>query len=162
MESNTNITLYRKRFIPEEIICLKDDIILENSNDLIITKWHTLKPRKDIATGISAYFINEGFKISKIFDNNNKFVYWYCDIIKTQKDVLHNSYIFIDLLIDIIIFEDGFVKVVDTNEVADAFSSNLIDGEIVCEALIKLDNLLNIIYSKKFTNYTKYIENYLM
>jgi hypothetical protein len=36
--------LYRKRFIPEELTLLKDDIILQNDKDLIITKWVTLHP----------------------------------------------------------------------------------------------------------------------
>lgn len=45
--------LYRKRFIPDETVELKDDLILLISKDLIITSWDVLKPRRDISRGIS-------------------------------------------------------------------------------------------------------------
>ncbi|MBQ2320552.1 MAG: DUF402 domain-containing protein, partial [Lachnospiraceae bacterium] len=65
----TNLKLFRRRFIPEEIVELKDDKILsiDKTNNIIITKWNVLKPRNDIDHGISAYFINDGIKVSKIF-----------------------------------------------------------------------------------------------
>ena len=52
-----NIRLFRKRFIPEEIIELKNDNIIHFKDNIIITKWDVLKPRHDINNGISAYFI---------------------------------------------------------------------------------------------------------
>ena len=93
--------LYRKRFVPMETIALKDDQILFMSEDLIITRWNTLKPRKDISGGLSAYFIPEGIKVSKIFDASGAFLHWYCDIIHTNAG--EDSIVFEDLLIDIII-----------------------------------------------------------
>ena len=63
-----NIRLFRKRFIPEEIIELKNDNIIHFKDNIIITKWDVLKPRHDINNGISAYFINDGIKVSKIFN----------------------------------------------------------------------------------------------
>ena len=45
--------LYRKRLIPEECIPLKDDIILYMDDEVIVTKWNTLKPRKDFHHGYS-------------------------------------------------------------------------------------------------------------
>ena len=44
--------LYRKRFIPMETIALKDDKILLWQDDLIVTKWNSLKPRRDIGSGL--------------------------------------------------------------------------------------------------------------
>ena len=61
------LKLYRKRYIPNESILLKDDNILFADDKLIITSWKTLKPRKDISYGYSAYFIDKGFKVSKMF-----------------------------------------------------------------------------------------------
>ena len=40
-----NLTLYRKRLIPDECILLKDDIIVHADNDVIVTTWHSLKKR---------------------------------------------------------------------------------------------------------------------
>ena len=44
-------TLYRKRLIPEECILLKDDELLYRDEKTIITRWNTLKPKKDLHHG---------------------------------------------------------------------------------------------------------------
>ena len=61
--------IYRKRLIPDECILLKDDEILEIDEDYIVTKWKTLKPRRDFSHGYSCYFLKLGFKISKFFSS---------------------------------------------------------------------------------------------
>lgn len=151
------VQLFRKRYIPNETIHLKDDVIVFQSDELIITKWKTLKPRKDIAYGISAYFINEGYKISKMFNSNDTVVYWYCDIIRTVKDTKNNTIVFEDLLIDVLLYEDGFVKILDLAELADAYEMKLITADTMASALRTLNKLLEIIYSNQFTNLQNYI-----
>ena len=42
---NNELQIYRKRLIPEECILLKDDIIVEQNDDYILTKWKTLNPK---------------------------------------------------------------------------------------------------------------------
>ena len=153
--------LYRKRFIPNEMIYLKDDKILYQSNSLIITTWDTLKPRKDISSGISAYFMEEGYKVSKIFNADGGVVYWYCDIINTKKDIDKNTIVFEDLLIDVLVYENGFVKVVDSAELADALDAHLISAATVSQALRSLNSLLSIIYSGNFESLQKHIDNIL-
>lgn len=150
--------LFRKRFIPYETVYLKDDEVLYCENNIIITKWNTLKPRNDISRGVSCYFIDKGFKVSKIYNAKNEIVYWYCDIIDTEEHLDENAYVFNDLLIDVIIYENGSVKVVDIAEVADALEDNLINMDIAKKALRHLDDLLKIIYSGKFCTLKKYIE----
>ena len=39
---SNELQIYRKRLIPEECILLKDDIIVEQNEDYILTKWKTL------------------------------------------------------------------------------------------------------------------------
>lgn len=153
------IHLYRKRFIPNEIIFLKDDKIIVQKENLIITKWTTLKSRKDIDHGTSAYFIDEGYKISKIYDCDNNIVYWYCDIIDTQIDTETSAYIFIDLLIDVLIYEDGRVKVVDLGEVGDMLDSDVIDKKLASKSLHIVEKLLNIIYSGHFNELQQIIND---
>ena len=145
------LKLYRKRFIPNEIIHLKDDIILKQENDLIITKWLTLNPRTDIHSGISAYFIAKGYKVSKIYDKNQNIVYWYCDIINTIKQPDINSIIFEDLLIDVVIYENGTVEILDLDELPDALELNLITIDKAKDALRTLDSLLKVIYQGQFS-----------
>ena len=62
------IQLFRRRYIPDEIKELKDDIVLSADDKMILTKWNVLKPRKDIARGVSAYFLDKGIKVSKVYD----------------------------------------------------------------------------------------------
>lgn len=143
-------SLYRRRFIPNELIQLKDDIILVMEKDLIITKWVTLHPRKDIARGISAFYLDKGIKVSKIFDKQDQLVYWYCDIIQAKTEHEKNTVIIEDLLIDVILDNDGNVRIMDLDELADALDQQLITQQEATYALRTLHYLLNIISNHKF------------
>jgi hypothetical protein len=67
------LSLYKKRFIPNELIHLQDDIILVLENNLIITKWRPLRPKTNMSGGVSAYYIDMGIKVSKIYDKKINF-----------------------------------------------------------------------------------------
>ena len=151
------VKLYRKRYIPAETVYLKDDEILFCDEEKIITKWKVIRKRPDFSHGVSCVFLKEGFKISKFIDEKENVIFWYCDIINYDFDENTNSYYINDLLIDIIIQNNGNVKVLDLDEIAEALESRIISEEIVCEAMRKANKLLNIIYSGHFSDYTKYI-----
>ena len=136
-----SIQLYRKRYIPNECILLKNDRILKAENNLILTCWNTLKPRKDISFGYSAYFIDKGFKVSKMYNAQKELVYWYCDIIDTQYDSKTNTYIFQDLLADVLIYPDNSIKVLDLDEIAILLEKGTICSNTVCKALHILNDL---------------------
>ncbi len=142
-----NIKLYRKRYIPNETVFLKDDEIISVDSETIITKWDTLKPRKDFAKGISVYYLKEGYKVSELINSDNKTVYYYCDIIEPIYNEKDNSYIFNDLLADVKVYSNGKIEVVDLDELAEAFKKGLITSSQLCKALKQLDRLLKIIYS---------------
>ena len=157
---NTKINLYRKRIIPEEMILLKDDVILHQDASTIITKWNSLKPRKDFSNGISAYFMDEGFKVSKIFDKHHKLVYWYCDIIETAYNSEQHTYIFTDLLADVVIYPDGELRVLDLDEIGDALEQKLISKDLSVKALRLCNQLLEKIYAGNFKKYQNIINKY--
>ncbi len=138
--------LVRKRLIPLETVTLKDDKIVLMEDGLIVTHWDVLKPRKDFQKGISCYFINEGYKISRFMDKDGKLVYFYCDIIETEYDEKEDTYIFTDLLADVIIYPDGRIKVVDVGEIAEVMEKGIINDDLVKKALVRLDKLLEIVY----------------
>lgn len=142
--------LYRRRYIPDELIWLKDDIILYSSESLIITRWITLHPRKDIAWGISAFYLDKGIKVSKVFDKNDHVVYWYCDIIQSKTDPIKNTVIIEDLLIDVILYEDGKCRILDLDEFSDALEQGLITQSEATYALRNLNVLLQTIYAGDF------------
>ena len=152
--------LYRKRIIPEECVRLKDDIILSYENDIIVTKWNALKPKKDLHHGFSCYFLKEGFKISKFYRADNTLMYHYCDIITHEFLPEENKLIVTDLLADVIIYPDGFVKVVDLDEMIPALDCGGISLENLKCALLSCSNLLDIIYAGRLTELTKYIEEF--
>ena len=154
-----NIKLYRRRFIPDEKIYLKDDKIIYTDNKKIITKWNTLKKRNDFAKGISCYFLDKGIKVSKFMKEDNELVYWYCDIIDWEYNDEENSYTFNDLLVDVVIYPDGSVKVLDLGEISEAMARELIGNERVKNALKTTDKLLNIIYEGRFDELKKELEN---
>ena len=153
---------YRKRIIPEECVQLKDDIILEMNDDIIITKWNTLHPKKNLHHGYSCYFLKEGYKVSKFLKEDDSLLYWYCDIIKTDYDKDTNTYIFTDLLADVIMYPDGFVKVVDIDEIAIALRKDKIPVEDIITLLTNLDKLLKIVYSEEFERYKHMINAYAL
>lgn len=152
------LQIYRKRLIPAECILLKDDIIVEQNDDMIITKWKTLNPKISFSHGCSCYFLNEGVKVSKFYRQDNSLLYWYCDVVSYQYDKEENILTVTDLLADVIIHPDGHVKVVDLDELAEAFDKGLISGEQMSACLRQLNNLLTLIYRDKFDRIQDHLE----
>ncbi|MCR5108521.1 MAG: DUF402 domain-containing protein [Lachnospiraceae bacterium] len=157
---NKNIKLFRKRIIPPECIPLKDDEILFIDDKIIVTRWNTLKPKTDLHHGLSCYFLNEGYKVSKFMKKDGSLLYWYCDIVEHVFDPEDDSYLFTDLLADVVIYPDNSVRVIDVDEVADAISVGSITKEQCIRLLRSLDSLLNIIYNGHFKDLTGIIEKY--
>ena len=156
---SSDIRLYRRRFIPDEIKPLSDDIVLHIDEDIIITSWNAFRPRSDFASGVSVYYRKEGFKISAHYGEDGTFTRWYCDIItETQSE---DGFIFSDLLIDVVIFPDGTVRVVDLDEAADALEQGLITAPMLTQALRSTDKLLSYIYHGSFSELTDCLSNYL-
>jgi predicted RNA-binding protein associated with RNAse of E/G family len=170
-----NPVLFRRRLIPPECICLKDDEILYFSENehILVTKWHALKPRNDLHHGYSCYFWDKGFKVSKFYQENGDLLYWYCDIIDVDYpapsigeaapisgDAPSNIFIATDLLADVIIYPDGFVKVVDLDELTMALDNGSLSLTLLKTALTRLDSLLNLIYTGEFQTYQNYLDTY--
>lgn len=147
--------MFRKRFIPDDIKSLNDDVILSISDELIVTKWNTFKPKKEFSKGISCTFLKEGYKISKFMNDNGELVYYYCDIISCDYKKEENTWIFTDLLTDVKIHPDNRVEVVDLGEAVQAYESGLINADDVIKMLARLDRLLDVIYSGKWKEMTE-------
>ena len=145
----SELKLYRKRIIPAECILLEDDEILYQDREVIVTRWNTIRPKKTLHHGYSCYFIERGFKVSKFYDHDGNLISWYCDIIDGAYDETENAWTFTDLLIDVIVYPDGFVRVVDLDELTD---------EQMQLALRRTDKLLSVIYKGAFEKLQKYIE----
>jgi len=158
MNDNFNLKLYRRRHIPNELTHLKDDRILQyDPGKLLITEWQTLKPRRDFARGVSAFFLDRGIKVSKLFDHEGKLSRWYCDIgmFHLSED---NSLTFEDLLFDVVVNKDGSYRVLDIGEAAEAYRLQLITEEQLLYAMEVLDSLLALIHNGQFRELQKIID----
>ena len=152
--------LYRRRLIPEECVLLKDDKMLHRDSRIIVTSWNTLKPRKDIHHGCSCYYLEDGFKVSRFYKEDGTLLYWYCDIVDYDYDEKTDTYVITDLLADVIIYPDGFVKVVDIDELATARDVGLLNDEMLKKSLLTLNHLLQIIYDGGFDDLQRPLEIY--
>lgn len=146
--------LYRRRLIPNECVELKDDIVLYSDDDILVTKWNTLKPRKDFHHGYSCYFWKDGIKVSQFLKEDNSLYYWYCDIITSELNPTDNSLTIIDLLADVTIDNDGHMNVLDIDELCEAKENNLISDKQFFLSVKQLGNLITVIQSGKFNKYT--------
>ncbi len=150
--------LYRKRFIPEETVYLKDDRIVYTEKDRLITAWRVLHPKAKFSHGISCYYMDKGWKISKFLNEKDELVYYYCDMIETTYREEENAYIFTDLLADVIISPDGAVEVVDLGEIADALEAGLITEREVKTVLRNLDAFLQVVYGGGLMEMIRFME----
>ena len=153
-----NLHLYRRRFIPDELIYLKDDKILKFEDNLLITSWKTLNPKTDFASGVSAFFIDKNWKVSKILDHEGNLMHWYCDIIDCLWDEDANSLTYEDLLFDVVVYPNGMAKVLDCDEAAEAREKGLITEEQLLKGLKSMNELLNLIYQGRFDRLEAVVE----
>ena len=153
-----DLIIYRKRFIPDECILLKDDAILSFSSDKIITKWTSFNPRPHLMRGYSCYYLYDSIKLSKMIHSDNSF-HWYIDIADYSYDKEKNSLVMTDLLADVIIGDDSVIKVVDLDELSLAFEQRLITENLLKKSLCVLNRLLEELYSKGIGRITEPLVN---
>ena len=144
----SELKLYRKRLIPRECVLLKDDVILRQDDDIIVTSWNVLKPRKDFAYGYSCFYIKEHYRVSAFYRADRSFKYHYFDIGEYEYDAAAGSLTFTDLLADIVVFPDGEVRVLDLDEVADMLASGHLSPEKCSLCLNTLHTLISRLYSE--------------
>lgn len=142
--------MFRKRFIPYEIVDISSDHMLFRDDKLLVTRWKAIKPRSDIFGGISFTFLKEGIKLARFYNEQGEFLYWYCDIIEVLYDEVKDEFIFQDLLVDVKVMPDGMIKVLDADELAEALEKGLITAGQACKALRTLDSVLKLVYEGKF------------
>lgn len=146
----SELQLYRRRLFPDECILLKDDVVVKQTEELVVTSWKTLNQKIAFSHGCSCYFLKEGFKLSKFYRQDGSLLYWYCDIVEYALDEQTHTLTVTDLLADVIVYPDGRTKVVDLDELAQAFENGLLTGGQLSAALRQLDHLLTYIYKDKF------------
>lgn len=151
--------LYRRRLIPSELTLLKDDVIVRQDEEVIITTWNTLNPKTEFTHGCSCYFLKDGLKVSKMYRSDNTLLRWYIDIVEFSINETDKSLTATDLLADVVIYPDGRMKVVDLDELAEALEKNLITKEQMVSCLRSLNQLLTLIYRDKFDRLQSHLDS---
>lgn len=159
MEHLNHLKLYRRRFIPNECILLKNDVVVEQTEDFVITTWHTLHPKANFDHGSSCYLLKDGVKISKFYRPDGTLLFWYCDIVEYDMDKEADTLTVTDLLADVILYPDGRVKIVDLDELAEALETGLITQKQMTASLYQLHHLLSLIYRDKFDRLQAILNN---
>ena len=154
------LALYRKRLIPAECLPLPNDVILHCDEDILVTSWKTIRPKKELDHGYSCYYLEEGYKISKFYRADNTLLFYYCDIISPRYEESTNSLFVTDLLADVVIYPDGFVKVVDLDELVTALHNGGLTLSMLTEAILTLDRLLRLIYGGKLSELLQPIDRF--
>lgn len=152
--------IYRK-IIPQKSVMLKDDNLLYQDKQAIVTGWNAMTVKDELHHAYSCYCLNEGFRVSKFYRRDNSFMFWYCDIVEYDYQTESGIYNVTDLLADVIVYPDGFVKVVDLDELADALTRKLISESDLKKSLLSLNRLLSIIYSGNFDKIQSFIETFI-
>ena len=152
-----SLRLFRRRLIPDECIPLTGDRILYADDRRIVTAWKAIRQRADLARGYSCYYLDRGFKISRFYDHEDRFIYWYCDIIRTVMMPEEGCICFKDLLADVIVDIDGSVRVLDLDELADAMEQGLLEPDEPAMCLRQLNDLLSVCAQKGFDELTAFL-----
>ena len=134
--------ILRIRYVPSEVIDISGDRMTYMDENVWITKWLPIKPRRDFHNGESYTFYKEGYKVSRFMDKEGQLIYWYCDIIDVEYDQEQNTYRVYDLLVDVRILPDGRISILDLEEMAEALETHVIPQTVVIKALRRLNLLL--------------------
>ncbi len=145
------LAIYRKRLIPDECVLLKDDTLVSQTEELIVTSWNTLNPKTAFQYGASCYFLKKGIKVSKFYRGDGSLFCWYCDIVRYDFSQGNTVLTVTDLLADVILYPDGSIKVADLDELAEAFEKGLISSQELTLSLKQLNALLVCIYEGRFS-----------
>ncbi|WP_130836212.1 DUF402 domain-containing protein [Lachnoclostridium sp. Marseille-P6806] len=147
---NRTTALFRRRLIPEECIRLDSDVIERCDEAMLVTSWRAIRPKRELSHGYSVYYLKRGIKVSQFIAHDGSLMYWYCDIVDYDYRPEENTLIVTDLLADVLLYPDGRLKVVDLDELAQAFDEQKISAETMVRCLRRLNSLLEIIYSRQF------------
>ncbi len=129
--------------------------LLHRDGDVIISKFRFSKMKGPAEiegsvvadndyTGICYEFVDRGYEIIKIFDLEDRFTGYYCNI-NTRPEPFEGGYEVKDLFLDVWVFPDKKFSVLDEDEFEDAFRKGLIseEEEMFARAVLKriLDDL---------------------
>lgn len=98
-------------------------------------------------------YFKDGFKISKFFGPDGEFLYYYCDIIDYTYDENEDTYIFIDLLVDVKFYPGNKIEFLDFDELQEAYNNGMISDDYLIKAISTVTKVAQIIKNGEIEKY---------
>jgi len=157
--------------LPDHILDLYDDLIYR-SKKVIVAKSHitsnnsvTFDGKVVLACGFQiVYFeiIGKWFAIGKISDTQGRHTGYYCDIVTPPRLLEDGRVKLTDLFLDLWVSPDLRYKVLDEEELENAYRKGWISKQLYKRAKKELNKLVNVVKQRKFPPYyIKHLEKKL-
>ena len=151
------LTISYKR-LPDKTTRTPFMVLYENTEAIVVL--NLLNPSKPLIVGESVllakdyigvwFFSNKDWHdLGAIYDRENRFKGYYCDICTPMKKV-SDGYESTDFFLDLWIFSDGRYLVLDQDEFNIAVKQGWMNQEQIAKAKTELDNLVRKVKSKQF------------
>lgn len=121
--------LLKHKLVPPSSEDISGDEVLYFDLDFLVTRWKPAKSNMNIGAAVSLLCVKSGVQISKKYNREGKFVYYYCDMVKTHWDPETETFEVTDLIADLIVFPDSELRLIDLEEFQEAYQSKVIDTE---------------------------------
>lgn len=92
---------------------------------------------------LTFYMVDQGYTVSKVFNKQGEFLYYYCDIME-MKQVSKLNYVMVDFVLDLIVHGNGSYEVIDIDEFADAIERGDIPLKKQVYALRRLHEMIEL------------------
>lgn len=92
---------------------------------------------------LTFYMVDQGYTLSKVFNKQGEFMYYYCDIME-MKRVAKRTYVMVDLVLDLIVHKNGSYEVLDIDEFAEVIEKGDITQEKQVYALRRLHEMIEL------------------
>ena len=159
------ITLTYKR-LPDRINYFQQQLLYEDDDVIVTTQ--KIKPSAEIVqnghtvlgenfTAIWFVFTGLWYDIGKIYNPNNEWTGYYCDIIKPVNRSTEKFEI-VDLFLDLWVSPDGSYEIQDEDEFETALSEGSITPKLAKKARKELNDLIDDVTSGNFP--PEFVRNY--
>ena len=151
------ITLTYKR-LPDRVNYFQQQLLYEDEKVIVTSQ--KIKPSSPIVlngetvlgdnfTAVWFVFTGLWYDIGKIYNLNNEWTGYYCDIMKPVKRS-SDQFEIVDLFLDLWVSPDGSYEIQDEDEFENALEEGIISTQLAEKARNALDNLIGEVVSGKF------------
>lgn len=142
------MSIYKHKLVPQETQDITQDHWIYRDEHWMLSTWSPAHSDMKVVKAVSIFDLEHGWQLSQKFDAQGQLKYWYCDIIASysQDGDLH----IVDLILDVVLFPDGVIQVVDMPEFQNYVPQTPQEVEWLETAPTKLQTLIHQILLNDF------------